>query len=108
MDSIRTKLTEEIDCEVCPYGDSGNGIAAAVRRSTGYYDSTGGAAACSDRSFGAFGTGRNRAVKTNRLVKNTSLKKSQNFFVYTMYALQKVLSSVGAAIGHVTEMESSF
>ena len=25
-------------------------------------------AACSDRSSGAFGTGRNRAVKTNRLV----------------------------------------
>ena len=24
MDSIRTKLTEEIDFEVCPYGDSGN------------------------------------------------------------------------------------
>ena len=33
FDSIRTKLTEEIDFEVCPYGDSGNGTAAAARRS---------------------------------------------------------------------------
>jgi len=32
-DLIRTKLTEEIDFEVCPYGDSGNGTAAAARRS---------------------------------------------------------------------------
>jgi len=31
IDSIRTKLTEEIDFEVCPYGDSGNGTAAAAR-----------------------------------------------------------------------------
>jgi len=38
MDSIRTKLTEEIDFEVCPYGDSGSGSAAAGRRSTGYSD----------------------------------------------------------------------
>jgi len=64
FDSMQTKLTEEIDFEVCPYGDSGNGTAAAARRS----------AACSDRSSGAFRTGgvrnwgRNRAVKTNRLV----------------------------------------
>jgi len=33
IDLIRTKLTEEIDFEVCPYGDSGNGTAAAARRS---------------------------------------------------------------------------
>jgi len=33
IDSIRTKLIEEIDFEVCPYGDSGNGTAAAARRS---------------------------------------------------------------------------
>ena len=38
LDSIRTKLTEEIDFEVCPYGDSGNGTAAAARRSAGYSD----------------------------------------------------------------------
>ena len=38
FDSIRTKLTEEIDFEVFPYGDSGNGTAAAARRSTGYSD----------------------------------------------------------------------
>jgi len=74
LDSILTKLTEEIDLEVCPYGDSGNGTATAARRSTGYSDRIGGAAACSDRSSGAFGTGgvrnwgRNRDVKTNRLV----------------------------------------
>ena len=36
LDSIRTKLTEEIDFEVCPYDDSGNGTAAAARRSVGY------------------------------------------------------------------------
>jgi len=36
FDSIRTKLTEEIDFEVFLYGDSGNGTAAAARRSTGY------------------------------------------------------------------------
>ena len=74
FDSIRRKLTEEIDFEVCPYGDSGNGTAAAGRCSTGYSDWTGGAAPCSDRSSGALRTGgiwnwgRNRAVKTNRLV----------------------------------------
>jgi len=33
---IRTKLTEEIHFEICPYGDSDNGIAAAARRSPGY------------------------------------------------------------------------
>ena len=36
FDSIRTKLTEEIHFEICPYGDSDNGIAAAARRSPGY------------------------------------------------------------------------
>jgi len=36
FDSIRTKLTEEIDFEVCPSGDSGNGTAAAARHSAGY------------------------------------------------------------------------
>ena len=30
FDSIQTKLTEEIDFEICPYGDSGNGTAAAA------------------------------------------------------------------------------
>ena len=68
------QLTEEIDFEVCPYGNSGNGTAAAARRSAGYSYWTGGAAACNDRSSGAFRTGgvqnwgRNRAVKTNWLV----------------------------------------
>ena len=38
FDSIRTKLTEEIDFEVCPYDDSVNGTAAAARCSTGYSD----------------------------------------------------------------------
>jgi len=38
LDSIRTELTEEIDFEVCPYGDSANGTAAAARRSAGYSD----------------------------------------------------------------------
>jgi len=38
MDSVRTKLTEEIDFEVCPNGDSGNGTAAAAQRSAGYSD----------------------------------------------------------------------
>ena len=33
---------EETDFEVCSNGDSGNGTAAAARRSTGYYDGTGG------------------------------------------------------------------
>ena len=74
LDSIRTKLTEEIDFEVCPYGNSNSGTAAAACRSAGYSDWTGSMAACSDRSSGAFGTGgvrnwgRNLAVKTNRLV----------------------------------------
>ena len=57
FDSIRTKLTEEIDFEVCPYGDSGNGTAAAARRLAGYSDWTSCMAACSDRSSGAFRTG---------------------------------------------------
>jgi len=39
-----------------PYGDSGNGIAAAARRSPGYCNWTGGAASCCDRSLGAFRT----------------------------------------------------
>jgi len=38
FDSIRTKLTEEIDFEVFPYGDSSSGTAAAARRSAGYSD----------------------------------------------------------------------
>jgi len=38
FDSIRTKLTEEIDFEVCPNGDSGNGTAAAARRSAAFSD----------------------------------------------------------------------
>jgi len=38
FNSIRTKLMEEIDFEVCPYGDSGNGTAATARRSAGYSD----------------------------------------------------------------------
>jgi len=44
FDSIQTKLTEEINFEVCPYGgvcpygDSGNGTAAAARWSAGYSD----------------------------------------------------------------------
>jgi len=38
FDSIRTKLTEDINFEVCPDGDSGNGTAAAARRSAGYSD----------------------------------------------------------------------
>ena len=42
FDSIRTKLTEEIHFEVCPYGDSGNCTAAAARRLLGYSDWTGG------------------------------------------------------------------
>ena len=31
LDSIRTKLTEEIDFEVFPHGDAGNGTAVAAR-----------------------------------------------------------------------------
>ena len=38
LDSIRTKLTEEIDFEVFPYGDSGNGTAAASRCLVVYSD----------------------------------------------------------------------
>jgi len=38
IDSIRTKLAEEIDFELYLYGDSGNGTAAAARRSAGYCD----------------------------------------------------------------------
>jgi len=38
LDSIQTKLTEEIHFEVCPYGDSGSGTAAAAQRSAGYSD----------------------------------------------------------------------
>jgi len=55
FDSTRTKLTEEIHFEVFPYGDSGDGIAAAARLSPGYCN-TGGAASCCDRSSGAFRT----------------------------------------------------
>ena len=38
LDSIRTKLTAEIDFEVCPYGNSGNGTAVAARCLAGYSD----------------------------------------------------------------------
>ena len=74
FDSIPTKLTEERDFEVFLYGDSGNGVAAAARRSPGYCNLTGGAASCCDRSSAAFPTGgmrnwgRNPAIKTHRLV----------------------------------------
>jgi len=44
FDSIQPKLAEEIHFEVCPYGDSGNGIAAAARHSLGYCNLTGGVA----------------------------------------------------------------
>jgi len=74
FDSIWTKLTEEIDFEVCRDGDFGNGTAAAAWCSAGYSDWTGGAAACSDQSSGALRTGGirnwecNWAVKSNRFV----------------------------------------
>jgi len=38
FDSIPAKLTEEIHFEVFPYGNSGNGTAAAARWSAGYSD----------------------------------------------------------------------
>jgi len=66
LDSIWRKLTEEIDFEVCPYGESGNGTAAAARRSVGYSDWTGGVQRLKLR--GIRNWGRNRAIKTNRLV----------------------------------------
>ena len=74
LDSIRAKLTEVIYFERCPYGDSGSGTAGAARCLPAYSNWTGRAAACCDRSSGAFRTGsirnwgRNRAVKTHRLV----------------------------------------
>jgi len=58
---------EEIDFEVCPYGNS-------VQQHDGRRDILIEPAAYSDRSSGAFGTGgvrnwgRNRAVKIKRLV----------------------------------------
>jgi len=67
LDSIRTKLTEEIDFEVCPCDDCGNGTAAAAQHSTGYSDWTGGAVVCSDRSSGAFRTGEVLHFKDDRL-----------------------------------------
>jgi len=53
FDSIRTKLTEEIHSEVYPYGDSGNGIAAAARRSPDIVTEP---ASCCNRSSGALRT----------------------------------------------------
>jgi len=64
LDSIRTKLTEETDFEVRPYGDSGNGTAAAAH-SVGYSDWTGGVQR--SKLGGIPNWGRNRAVKTNWL-----------------------------------------
>ena len=75
LHSIRTKLTEEIDVEVCPYGVSGNGTAAqhdaqwdiliepAARRRAAIE-------ARGHSELGAFGTawGRNRVVITNLLL----------------------------------------
>jgi len=76
LDSIRTKLTEEIDFEVCPYGDSGNGTAAAGRHSAGYSDLIEPAARRHARSKlrGIRNWGRNWAVKTNWLVRLTAVK----------------------------------
>jgi len=38
INSMRTKMTEEIHFKVCPYGDFGIGTAVAARRSAGYSD----------------------------------------------------------------------
>ena len=74
---MQTKLKEEIRFEVCPYGDSGNGIAAAARRSLVVEPAARRRAVIETRGHSelrAFGTGgvrnwgRNRAVKTHRLV----------------------------------------
>ena len=37
LDSNKTDM-EDIDLEVCPHGDTGNGTDAAARRSAGYSD----------------------------------------------------------------------
>ena len=72
--SIRTKLTEEIDFEVCPYGDSGNGTAAAARPRWDILIEPAARrhAAIEARRHSELGAcdnwGRNRAVKTYRLV----------------------------------------
>ena len=69
MDTIRTKLTEEIYFEVCPDGDSGNGtqwdilIESAARRRAAI--EARGIPNCGRSEMGG---GRNWAVKTNRLV----------------------------------------
>ena len=74
FDSIRTKLTEEIDFEVCPYGDSAMALLQQhyVRWDILTEPAERRCAAIEARGhseLGAFGTGgRNRAVKTNRLV----------------------------------------
>jgi len=73
IDSIRTKLTEEIDFEVCLMAIP---TMALLQQHDGRWDilMEPAARACSDRSSGAFRTegvrnwGRNRDVKTNRLV----------------------------------------
>jgi len=57
---------EEIDFEVCPYGDSGNGTAAAARCSAGYSEWTG--SVQRSKLGGIPNWGHNRAIKTNRLV----------------------------------------
>jgi len=71
---IRTKLMEEIDFEVFRYGDSGNGTPAAARRIEPVAQRHTAIEARGHSEQGAFETGvvrnwgRNRAVKTNRLV----------------------------------------
>jgi len=58
LDSNKTDARDNFDfSEVCPYGDSGNGTAAAARCSAGYSEWTGEAAACSNQSSEEFGTG---------------------------------------------------
>jgi len=101
FDSIRTKLTEEIDFKVCPYGDSGNGTATAARRSLDIVIEPAAwrRAAIEARGHSelrAFGTGgirnwgHNRAVKTHRLVKAfggilpTAQTKLLNQFLQTL------------------------
>jgi len=63
-------MTEKIDFELCPYGDSGNCNAAAALRSVGDSDWTGGVQRSKLRCIPNWG--RNRAVKTNRLVSHLS------------------------------------
>jgi len=97
-----------------PYSDSGNGTAAAARRSAGYSDWSGGAAACSDWSSGAFRTGgiQNGEVQSGHKNQPACVYclLLLNFFAHciTLFGFQVARTSINTCITWVSSSSVFF